>query len=68
LTTKFENTAIWAVQETDKATGSTIVPKYQTSTYSQAQVGVNKGYEYSRCSNPNRTALDTCLAALEKAK
>jgi cystathionine beta-lyase/cystathionine gamma-synthase len=42
-----------------------IVPIYQTSTYAQAEVGVHKGYEYSRTDNPTRTALHECLAALE---
>jgi cystathionine gamma-synthase len=30
-------------------------------------VGVHKGYDYSRSGNPTRTALETCLAALESA-
>lgn len=62
---KFETLAIWAGQEADATTGATIVPIYQTSTFTQQQVGQHKGYEYSRVSNPTRTALDTCLAALE---
>jgi cystathionine gamma-synthase len=31
----------------------------------QSEVGQHKGYEYSRSGNPTRTALETCLAALE---
>jgi cystathionine beta-lyase/cystathionine gamma-synthase len=64
----FETKAIWAGQEADKATGATIVPIYQTSTFTQEEVGKNKGYEYSRVANPTRTALDTCIAALEEGK
>jgi cystathionine beta-lyase/cystathionine gamma-synthase len=64
----FETRAIWVGQEADKTTGSTIVPIYQTSTFTQEEVGVNKGYEYTRCGNPTRTALDTCLASLEEGK
>ena len=40
---------------------------YQTSTFVQDAVGVNKGYDYSRSGNPTRTALETCLASLEGA-
>ena len=65
---KFETKAIWAGQEADKTTGATIVPIYQTSTFTQEEVGKHKGYEYSRVANPTRTALDTCIAALEDGK
>jgi cystathionine gamma-lyase len=61
----FATRAIHAGQEPDPATGATIVPIYATSTYTQAAPGQHKGYEYSRSGNPTRTALETCLAALE---
>jgi cystathionine beta-lyase/cystathionine gamma-synthase len=64
----FETRAIHEGQEPDPATGSVIVPIYQTSTYAQEEVGVHKGYDYSRVSNPTRTALQTCLASLEGAE
>jgi cystathionine gamma-synthase len=64
----FETRAIHAGQEPDPATGSVIVPIYQTSTYVQEEVGKNKGYDYSRVGNPTRTALETCLASLEGAE
>jgi cystathionine gamma-lyase/cystathionine beta-lyase/cystathionine gamma-lyase/homocysteine desulfhydrase len=41
------------------------VPIYATSTYVQEEIGKNKGYEYSRVSNPTRTRLEENLAALE---
>ena len=41
---------------------------YQTSTYYQKTPGDNKGYEYSRGTNPTRKALEDCLAALENGK
>jgi cystathionine gamma-synthase len=63
----FETRAIHDGQEPDPATGSVIVPIYQTSTYAQEEVGVHKGYDYSRVANPTRTALQTCLASLEDA-
>jgi cystathionine gamma-lyase len=61
----FATRAIHAGQEPDPTTGATIVPIYATSTYTQAAPGQHKGYEYSRTGNPTRTALETCLAALE---
>jgi cystathionine gamma-synthase len=61
----FETLAIHAGQDPDPATGAVVVPIYQTSTYAQEEVGRHKGYEYSRSGNPTRTALETCLAALE---
>lgn len=61
----FATNAIHAGQDADPATGATVVPIYATSTYTQAAPGQHKGYEYSRSGNPTRTALETCLAALE---
>jgi cystathionine beta-lyase/cystathionine gamma-synthase len=65
---KFETKAIWVGQAADQATGATIVPIYQTSTFTQEQINKHKGYEYSRVGNPTRTALDECLASLEEGK
>ena len=64
----FETRAIHEGQEPDPATGAVTVPIYQTSTYVQEAVGVNKGYDYSRVANPTRTALQVCLASLESAE
>jgi cystathionine gamma-synthase len=62
----FETLAIHAGQDSDPATGAVITPLYLTSTYAQDGVGgLRSGYEYSRSANPTRTALETCLAALE---
>jgi cystathionine beta-lyase/cystathionine gamma-synthase len=64
---EFETRAIHAGQEPDPATGAVITPIYQTSTFAQDGVGVNKGYDYARAGNPTRTALEECLASLENA-
>jgi cystathionine beta-lyase/cystathionine gamma-synthase len=63
----FETRAIHVGQEPDPATGAVTTPIYQTSTYVMDEVGVHKGYDYSRAGNPTRTALETCLASLEGA-
>jgi cystathionine beta-lyase/cystathionine gamma-synthase len=64
----FETRAIHEGQQPDPATGALTTPIYQTSTYVQDAVGVNKGYDYSRVGNPTRTALQTVLASLEGAE
>jgi cystathionine beta-lyase/cystathionine gamma-synthase len=64
----FETRAIHDGQEPDPTTGSLTTPIYATSTYVQEEVGKTKGYDYSRVSNPTRTALQTCLASLEEAE
>jgi cystathionine beta-lyase/cystathionine gamma-synthase len=62
---RFATRAIHVGQEPDPATGATIVPIYQTSTYTQDAPGEHKGYEYSRTANPTRAALEECVASLE---
>ncbi|HEY9792697.1 MAG TPA: cystathionine gamma-synthase [Candidatus Obscuribacterales bacterium] len=64
---KFSTKAIHVGQEPDPTTGAIITPIYQTSTYVQDELGKHKGYEYARTGNPTRTALESCLAALESA-
>ncbi|HZR32236.1 MAG TPA: PLP-dependent aspartate aminotransferase family protein [Terriglobales bacterium] len=61
----FATRAIHVGQEPDPLTGSVVAPIYPTSTYVQEELGKNKGYEYSRVSNPTRTRLEENLAALE---
>ena len=61
----FSTRAIHVGQEPDPATGAVTVPIYPTSTYVQEELGKNKGYEYSRVSNPTRTRLEQNLASLE---
>lgn len=65
---KFSTKAIHAGQESDPTTGSVMTPIYQTSTYAQTGMGQHKGYEYARTGNPTRTALETCIAALENGR
>ena len=62
---RFATRAIHVGQRPDPATGATIVPIYQTSTYTQEAPGKHKGYEYSRTANPTRAALEECVASLE---
>jgi cystathionine gamma-lyase len=51
--------------EPDVSTGAIMTPIFQTSTYVQEAVGVHKGWEYSRCHNPTRAALEAAFAEIE---
>ncbi|MGO8948583.1 MAG: cystathionine gamma-synthase [Ktedonobacterales bacterium] len=64
----FATRAIHAGQAADTATGATITPIYQTSTYTHEGLRTHKGFEYSRTGNPTREALEVCLASLENAR
>jgi cystathionine gamma-lyase/cystathionine beta-lyase/cystathionine gamma-lyase/homocysteine desulfhydrase len=61
----FATRAIHDGQEPDPLTGAVNVPIYLSSTYVQQGIGENKGYEYSRVSNPTRSRLEENLASLE---
>jgi cystathionine gamma-lyase len=61
----FSTKAIHAGQPAEQVTGAIMTPVFLTSTYVQEELGKNKGYEYSRVSNPTRTALELNIAALE---
>ncbi len=62
----FSTRAIHDGQSPDPTTGAVNVPIYASSTYAQEEIGKNRGYEYSRVSNPTRTALEENLASLER--
>jgi cystathionine gamma-lyase len=65
---RFETRAIHAGQNPDPENGAVMTPVYLTSTYMQdAPAEPRGGYEYSRTSNPTRTALQENLASLEGA-
>jgi cystathionine beta-lyase/cystathionine gamma-synthase len=61
----FSTDAIHVGQEPDDLTGSIVAPIYQTSTYVQPSLGVDKGFDYARTKHPNRKALERCVAKLE---
>ncbi len=62
----FATKAIHAGQRPDPTTGAISLPIYQTTTYAQEAVGVNKGFTYSRTGNPTVSSLEENLAVLEK--
>jgi cystathionine gamma-lyase len=64
----FATRAIWTGQDPCAATGATIPPVYQTSTFTLSEIGKTKGYDYSRTGNPTRHSLERQLADLEGAR
>lgn len=63
---RFETRAIHAGQESDPQNGAIMTPVYLTSTYEQdAPAEPRQGHEYTRTTNPTRTALEQCVASLE---
>ena len=65
---RFETLAIHSGREPDPTTGALATPIYQTSTFVFQDVGVTRGYDYSRTANPTRKALEDCITALEGGK
>lgn len=49
----------------DAATGAVMPPIHTSVTYAQEELGRDRGWVYSRSSNPTRDALERCLAELE---
>jgi len=61
-----ETLAVHAGHAPDPATGAVTPPIQLSTTYERAPDGsLPHGYIYSRYANPNRDALERCLAALE---
>lgn len=52
----------------DPQTGAVNVPLYLSSTFEQSAPNENKGYVYSRTSNPTRASLESALADLESGR
>ena len=59
----FDTLALHAGAVADPTTGALLTPIYQTTTYRQEAVGKDKGFTYSRSSNPTVSALERRLAA-----
>ena len=62
---RLQTIAIHTGVDKDSAYNSVITPIYQTSTFRFDDVGMNKGYDYTRTANPTRKALEENIAALE---
>jgi cystathionine gamma-synthase len=66
---KIETTAVHAGRRIDPATGAVTPPIHLSTTFERGADGEYPlGFSYSREDNPNRRALEQCLAALEGGK
>jgi cystathionine gamma-synthase len=66
---KIETRAVHAGRHIDPATGAVTPPIYLSTTFERSPEGdYPLGYSYSREDNPNRHALEECLASLEGGK
>ena len=64
---KFDTKVVRASSKPDPTTGSIIPPLHQTATYVLEEVGRDKGFDYTRASNPTRALLEDHLAQIEGA-
>ncbi len=63
---QFETIAAQAAHQIDPATGAVAPPIYLSTTFERDADGeYSRGFVYSRVDNPNRHALEECLALLE---
>ena len=62
---KFDTKVVRAGINPDPSTGAIVPPVYQSATYVLEEVGKDKGYDYTRASNPTREILENNLAALD---
>jgi len=65
---KFDTKVVRAGITPDPTTGSILPPIYETATYVLEEVGKDKGFDYTRSSNPTRQVLEANLAAIENAE
>jgi len=63
----FDTKCVRAGIEPDPTTGAIVPPIYQSATYVLEEVGRNKGFDYTRSSNPTRATLEAALAGVEGA-
>ena len=62
---KFDTKVVRAGINPDPSTGAIVPPIYQTATYVLEKIGKDKGFDYTRASNPTREILENNLAALD---
>jgi len=66
---RIETTAVHAGRRIDAATGAVTPPIQLSTTFERGPDGeYPRGFSYAREDNPNRRALEECLAALEGGK
>jgi cystathionine gamma-lyase len=64
---KFDTRCVRAAISPEPVTGAIVPPIFQSATYVLEEVGRDKGFDYTRSSNPSRAVLEGALAAIEGA-
>lgn len=62
---KFDTKCVRAAISPDPTTGAIVPPLFQSATFVLEEVGKDKGFDYTRSSNPTRQTLESALAAVE---
>ncbi|HSW40038.1 MAG TPA: PLP-dependent aspartate aminotransferase family protein [Acidobacteriota bacterium] len=62
---RLQTSTIHTGVDKDTAYNSVMTPIYQTSTFRFVDIGITRGYDYTRTSNPTRKALEENISALE---
>ncbi len=62
---KFDTRCVRAAIEPDPTTGAIVPPIYQTATFVLPGIGEDRGFDYTRSSNPTRQLLEEQMAAIE---
>jgi len=65
---KFDTKVVRSGITPDPTTGAIVPPVYQSATYVLEEVGKDKGFDYTRASNPTRAVLEANLADLDGGK
>jgi len=65
---KFDTKCVRAAIQPDPTTGAIVPPLYQTTTFVLPEIGKDRGFDYTRSSNPTRQLLEEQMAELEGVK
>ena len=62
---RFDTRCVRAAIEPDPTTGAIVPPIYQSATFVLPEIGRDRGFDYTRSSNPTRQVLEAQMAAIE---
>lgn len=65
---RFATKALRVGQDPDSQFRAVIPPLYQSATFAWKDLDTYPAFDYTRCGSPNRSVLETVLAALENGK
>lgn len=65
---KFDTKCVRAAIQPDSTTGAIVPPIYQSTTFVLPEIGKDRGFDYTRSSNPTRQLLEEQMAEIEGVK